>query len=137
MKDSGTGIVDLQSLVVLSSSPSYFILLKEINKLSLLDLDKLASDEDKICFFANILNILLTHAVITEVSDCFNHYSQSRDHISQGDNPEDRSSASWQHHLPRMDIAYCRTAFLKKYGYNIGQFGFIRLEYVLKLYTTL
>lgn len=127
MQDPDTGIVDLQSLVVLSSSPSYCALLQEIRKLCWVDLNELTSEDEKICFFTNILNVLLTHSAITEISRCSTRYNKPSGNMSDS-GTEDHSSAinSWKCRLPRFDTAYCRTAYLKKYGYNIGQLGFIR-----------
>ena len=124
MKDPESDMVDVQSLSVLSTSPSYVLLLKEVHKLFWIELDVLASDEDKMCFFTNILNILLSHAAITEIATC-SSTKGTRDLSS-----EDHSSGnkSWEDCLPRLDFSYCRTSYLKKYGYIIGKLGFVRYE---------
>ena len=122
MKDTETGLVDIQSLILLSTSPSYVLLLNEIRKLSWVDLHQLTTDHDKICFFANVLNILLTHAAITEISKL----SDNRGTTPGSTSSEDQTSATWEERLPQLGIPYCRTSYLKKYGYNIGQLGFIR-----------
>ncbi len=124
MKDPESDVVDVQSLLVLSTSPSYVLLLKEVHKLSWIDLDVLVSDEDKICFFTNVLNVLLSHAAITELATCSSTKGTRSQYLSR----EDQSSEdkSWEKSLPRLDFSYCRTSYLKKYGYIIGNLGFVR-----------
>ena len=126
MKDPESGIVDAQSLLVLSTSPSYALLLKELRKLSSIDLDVLLTDEDKMCFFTNVLNTLLSHAAITEVAKCSSKKNRSSHHLDT----EDQTSGdkSRQQGLPRLEFSYCRTSYLKKYGYYIGKLGFVRYE---------
>lgn len=126
MKDPESDIVDVQSLLFLATSPSYVLLLKEVHKLSWVDLDVLVSDEEKICFFTNILNILLSHAAITELAGCASvktKVTAFRD-VSTGDHIS--GNKSWEDSLPRLDFSYCRTSYLKKYGYVIGKLGFVR-----------
>ena len=124
MKDPESNAVDIQSLLVLSTSPSYVLLLKEVQKLRWIDLDVLVSDEDKICFFTNVLNMLLCHAVITELAGRYSTVSTG----SRSESPVDRNvgSKSWGEGLLRLDYPYCRTSYLKKYGYIIGKLGFVR-----------
>lgn len=124
MKDSESDVVDVQSLLVLFTSPTYVLLLKEVHKLSCVDLNVLASDGEKICFFTNVLNMLLSHAAITEMAVCASPKKARYRDLG----PADYSSGhkSWEKSLPRLDFSYCRTSYLKKYGYNIGQLGFVR-----------
>lgn len=124
MKDPDSDIVDVESLSVLSISPSYVMLLKEVRKLSSIDLDLLTSDKHKICFFTNVLNVLLSHAVISKVTSCFSTKGSG----ARDQNTEDRHSVSklWEKCLPRLDYSYCRTLYLKKYGYHIGKLGFVK-----------
>ncbi|XP_028414314.1 zinc finger FYVE domain-containing protein 26-like isoform X2 [Dendronephthya gigantea] len=123
MKDSESDVVDVQSLLVLFTSPTYVLLLKEVHKLSYVDLNAIASDEEKICFFTNVLNMLLSQAAITEVAVC----ASRKDARSRDLGPADYSfnDKYWEKSLPRLDFSYCRTSYLKKYGYNIGQLGFV------------
>jgi hypothetical protein len=126
MKDPESDIVDVQSLLVLTTSPSYVLLLKEVHKLSWIDVDVLLSDEDKICFFTNVLNVLLCQAAITELAKC----SSTTGTRPQDPSVEDQNSEddSWEKMLPRLDFSYCRISYLKKYGYIIGNLGFVRYE---------
>lgn len=124
MKDPESDTVDVQSLLVLSTSPSYVLLLKEVQKLRWIDLDTLVSDEDKLCFFTNVLNMLLCHAAITQLAECCSTMSPG----SRSQSLEDHSNGSkpWNEGLPRLDFSYCRISYLKKYGYIIGKLGFVR-----------
>ena len=124
MKDPELDTVDAQSLLVLSTSPSYVLLLKEVQKLRWIDVDMLVSDEDKLCFFTNVLNMLLCHAAITELAEC----SSTTNPGSRSQSHEDPSNGnkSWSEGLPRLDFSYCRASYLKKYGYIIGKLGFVR-----------
>ena len=126
MRDPETGVVGAQSLALLSAS--YVAVQDEVRKLSCVDLNELITDEDKICFFTNVLNTLLVHALITEATNILGHKGNS----TEGENSEGHNSATvaaLEKHLPKLGIPYSRTAYLKKYGYNIGQLGFVR--YVL------
>lgn len=120
MKDTVSNVVDAPSLLTISKSSKYISLLNELNQLSSVDLDALRSDGERICFFANILNVMLCHAAITEVVSCS---ISTRTCLSENAGLRD---LSWEKALPRFEFSYCRTAYLKKYGCHIGKLGFVR-----------
>ena len=128
MKDPESDIVDVQSLLVLSTSPSYVLLLKEVHKLSWIDLDVLLSDEDKMCFFTNVLNVLLSQAAITELATCSSTKNGKFRDLGLEDQGSEENSR--EKSLPRLDFSYCRTSYLKKYGYIIGNLGFVRYKII-------
>ena len=55
---------DLTSLGAASTAPEYWDIVMSTRELIHVDMDLLPSNEDKLCFFTNLLNLIMVHAAI-------------------------------------------------------------------------
>ena len=55
---------DLSALAAASTAPEYWDIVMSTRELMHVDMDLVQSNEDKLCFFTNLLNLMLVHAAM-------------------------------------------------------------------------
>ncbi|CAG5123693.1 unnamed protein product, partial [Candidula unifasciata] len=125
IKQNANGIFDLSCAEKLVQLPEYNQAIQNVNRLKGADLTKLTTDEDRLCFFANLTNLMILHCHLSHIDTRLRIYQKSDTREVTAD---------------IIDVELCPLgaadyiAYFSSFSYEVGQLGIVS---VFDLLTTL
>ncbi|EDV28816.1 uncharacterized protein TRIADDRAFT_52065 [Trichoplax adhaerens] len=112
----GGKTMDVNDLLKSGQTKEFQQLLQSAQELSYIDLDLLESDVERICFFTNVLNVMIAHATIINCQNDINNKTI-------GVNKSATKLLSDSLILSHQQFVSCQLGFLQHISYRIGQMG--------------
>ena len=113
----GGKLIDVNDLVKSGQTKEFQQLLLSVQELSYVDLDLLESDVERICFFTNILNVMIAHATIINCQSDASNNKIGNSYKNGSKILTESLILSHQQFVP------CQLGFLQHIAYRIGQMG--------------
>ncbi|XP_072171552.1 uncharacterized protein [Diadema setosum] len=126
---SGEGLsatLDLSGAATAAAAPEYWDIFMSTRELMHVDLDLLQSNEDRLCFFANLLNLMLTHAALHHASQQGSNFSMGPTrHFSLGRGITSPSGMLLSPPGINSGSVTAQLVYLSSRAYKVGQMGVV------------
>ncbi|XP_033125838.1 zinc finger FYVE domain-containing protein 26-like isoform X2 [Anneissia japonica] len=121
------GVFDMGGAFLASGMPEWFEISAATCELQVVDLDLLLTNDDKICFFTNLLNLLLVHAAIEHIQGQMKMNISPTNHTKHESLGCKSSLKDWNVQEPGScsSSTLDRLLYYSNIAYKVGQIGVI------------